>query len=56
MIKVKPAMPGAHIPFPDRAQPLSAEGERVEESSYWNRLLMEGDVLRVAEPLSEQED
>lgn len=45
-IKIKPKE-GLKVVHPDTKRAISAEGEEVEQTSYWLRRLAEGDVLLI---------
>lgn len=44
---IKPARPDLVVRRPESGQKLSAQGEQVEWSAYWQRRLNEGDVAEV---------
>lgn len=44
-IKVKPVLAGAVIRDPHTRQPLPNEGAEVEDSNFWRRRIIAGDVV-----------
>lgn len=47
-IKIKPK-DGLSIPMPENGRMLMADGQEVEQSSYWVRRIEEGDVILMSE-------
>lgn len=42
--------PGVQVPDPDRGAILAPHGREVEPSQYWQRRLLDGDVILAAAP------
>lgn len=53
-MRVKPVDPNAKIRDPHTMRPLPAEGGDVPDDNFWNRRLIEGDVVRIEAPLAEE--
>ena len=50
-LHIRPAIAGTIVRMPDRAmRPLAAEGETVDDSMFWRRRLLLGDVALCAGP------
>lgn len=39
---------GRRVPDPDRGDTLPPEGRKVEPTQYWQRRLLDGDVVEIA--------
>jgi hypothetical protein len=48
-IKIRPVVPGAVIRDPENRRVLPEDGAEVEETSFWTRRLLAGEVVRVDE-------
>lgn len=44
-IFVRPGAPGLIVRDPTTMEPLPADGKEVQETSYWTRRLLAGDVI-----------
>jgi hypothetical protein len=51
---LKPARPDLIVRDPISLQPLPAEGREIQESSFWVRRLIDGDVVEATAPSEEQ--
>lgn len=48
-MRVKPVDPNAVIRDPQTLRQLPAEGDEVPDNTFWNRRLLQGDVVRCTE-------
>lgn len=55
ILHIRPAK-GLTIPDPATGRHLPAQGDTVEDSSYWRRRLREGSVLKTGNAASKAED
>ena len=53
-MKVKPVNPNAVIRDPHTRLPLPADGAEVPDNNFWNRRLLDGDVVRIDAPTKPQ--
>jgi len=52
-IKIRPVVPGAVIRDPESRRVLPEEGAEVEETSFWTRRLLAGEVVVMQPPAVE---